>query len=149
MVQNITLTMWRATYSIFPTVNEDVNNLMFTNIPIKFKLLVMSKPEWESYLRGEEYQHDVIRECITQFEVMIFVKDHTGSNAYIHVRRQIRDLKVNLHVGIRKYEERPTDFQKCLPFYLWVSDEKLGKQKLQYDKEELSKILYTTILESQ
>ena len=84
------------------TVNEDVN-LMFTNIPIKFKLLAMSQIEWESYLLGEEYQLDVVRECITQIGAKIFGKDHAGINAYIHLWHQIRELKVSLYLGIRKY----------------------------------------------
>ena len=105
MVQNIALTVCRAAYSMATTVNEDIDQ-MFTNVPIQVKLLSMSQPEWESYLLGEEYQHDIVRECITQIGANIFGKDHAGSNAYIHLRRQIRELKVNLNVGIRKYEER-------------------------------------------
>ena len=47
------------------TVNEDIN-LMFTNISIKFKLLAISQIEWDNYLLSEEYQHDIVKECITQ-----------------------------------------------------------------------------------
>ena len=56
---------------------------------------------------------------------------------------------MNLHVGIRKYEERLNDFQKYLPFCPWVSGEKLGKSKLPYDEQELKEILETAILNSQ
>ena len=100
-------------------MNKDVD-LMFTNVPIKFKLLAMSQTEWNTFLLGEGYQHDVVRECITQIGAKIFGKDHAGSNAYIHLRSQIREMKVNLHIGIRKYEERLNDFQNSLPFCPWV-----------------------------
>ena len=110
MVQNIALTVRRAAYSISTTVNEDAD-LMFTNIPIKFKLVAMSQSKCKSYLLGDKYQRDVIRECITQIGAKIFGKDHAGSNAYIYLQRQIRELKFNLHVGIRKYEERFNEFQ--------------------------------------
>ena len=109
----------------------------------------MSQSEWDNYLLGEEYQHDVVRECITQIGAKIFGKDHAGSNAYIHLRRQIRKMRVLLHVGIRKYEQRLNDFQKYLPFCPWVSGEKLGKPKLPYDEQELKEILETAILDSQ
>ena len=91
----------------------------------------------------------MVREYITQISAKIFGKDHAGSNAYIHLCRQIRELKVNLNVGIRKYEERLTDFQKYLPFCPWVSGEKLGNPKLPYDEQELKEILETAILDSQ
>ena len=109
----------------------------------------MSQTEWESYLQGKEYQHDVARECITQISAKILGKDHAGSNAYIHLWRQIRELKVNLHVGICKYEEHLNNFQKYLPFCPWVFGEKLGKSKLPYDKQELKEMLETAILDSQ
>ena len=91
---------------------------------------------------------DVIRECITQIRAMIFGKNHAGSHTYIHLRYQIRKLKVNLHLRIHKYEEHINDFQKYLPFCPWVSGEKLGKQKIMYDKQELQEILETAILKS-
>ena len=93
--------------------------------------------------------HDVVREHITQIGAKISSKDHAESNVYIHLRRQIRELKVNLHVGIRKYEEGLNDIQKYLPFCSWVSGEKLGKSKLPYDEQELKEILETAILDSQ
>ena len=65
MVKNIALTLFRAAYSMSTTPNDDVD-LMFTNVPIKFKVLAMSQIEWDTYLLGEVYQHDVVRECITQ-----------------------------------------------------------------------------------
>ena len=148
MVKNIALTVCSAAYSMSATVNEDVNQ-MFTNVPIKFKLLAMSQIEWNSYLLGEEYQHNVVRECITQTRARIFCKEHTRSNAYIRLQHQICELKANLHLGICKYEERLNDFQKYLPFCPWVSGEKLGRQKLPYDEQELNEILETAILDSQ
>ena len=126
MVQNNALTVCRSAYTMASTVNDDVN-LMFTTVPIKFKLQAMSQAQWEHYLLGEDYQHDIVRECITQIGAKIFGKDHAGSNAYIHLRRQIREMRVSLHVGIRKYEERLNDYQKYLPFCPWVSGEKLGE----------------------
>ena len=80
----------------------------------------MSQIEWDSSLLWEEYQNDVVKECIKQIGAKIFNQDHTGSNAYIYLRRQIRELKVNLYVGSRKYEERLNNFQKYLPFCSWV-----------------------------
>ena len=56
----------------------------------------MPQTQWESYLLGEDYQHDIVRECITQIGAKIFGKDHAGSNAYIHLRRQIREVRVSL-----------------------------------------------------
>ena len=109
----------------------------------------MSQIEWDTYLLGEEYQHNVVRECITQIGAKIFGKDNAGKNAYIHLRRQIYKLKVNLHQGIPKYEERLNDYQKYLPFCPWVSGEKLEKLKLLYDEQELEEILETAILHAQ
>ena len=83
------------------TLNKDVNQ-MSTNVPIKFKVLAISQIKWDTYLLGEEYQHNVVREYITQIKTKIFCMNHAGSNAYIHLRRQIRKLKVNLYQGIRK-----------------------------------------------
>ena len=111
MVQNNALTVCRSAHTMASTVNEDVD-LMFTTVPIKFKLQAMSQSQWENYLLGEDYQHDIVRECITQIGAKIFGKDHAGSNAYIHLRRQIREMRVSLQVGIRKYEERLNDYQK-------------------------------------
>ena len=71
-VQNTALTLCRAAYSMATTVNVDVY-LMFTNVPIKFKLQTMSQTQWESYLLGEDYQHDIVRECITQIKSKIFL----------------------------------------------------------------------------
>ena len=98
---------------------------------------------------GEDYQNNIVRECITQIGAKIFGKNHTGSNVYIHLRRQIREMRLSLHVGICKYEERLDNFQKYLPFCPWVSGEKLGKRKLPYDEQELKEILETTILNLQ
>ena len=84
-----------------------------------------------------------------QIDAKIFGKDHVGSNAYIHLRRQIYKMKVNLHQGIRKYEEHLSNYQKCLPFYPWVSSEKLGKPKIPYNEQEMKKILETAILHAQ
>ena len=42
LVQNNALTVCYTAYSMATTVNEDVN-LMFTNVPIKFKLMAISK----------------------------------------------------------------------------------------------------------
>ena len=148
MVQNIALTECRAAFNISTTVNGDVN-LIFTKVPIKFKLLAMSQIEWDNYLLDEEYRYDIVRECITQIRANIFGKDHAGSNAYIHLQRQICKLKVNFHQGIRKYEEHLNDFQKYLPFCPWVSSEKLGKQKLPYDKQKLKEILEIAIFDLQ
>ena len=148
MVQNNALTVCRSAYIMASTVNDDVN-LMFTTVPIKFKLQAMSQSQWENYLLGEDYQHDIVRECITQIGAKIFGKDHAGSNAYIHLRRQIREMRVSLQLGIRKYEERLNDYQKYLPFCPWVSGEKLGKLKVPYDEQELKEILETAILDSQ
>ena len=84
---------------------------MFANVPIKFKVLAaMSQIEWDTYLLGEEYKHNEVRICIDQIGAKVFSKDHAESNAYIHLQRQIRKLKVNLHQGIQKYEERLIDF---------------------------------------
>ena len=115
MVQNITLTVCGAFYSMSTTVNEDVN-LMFTNVPIKFKLLAISQSKWDNYLLGEEYQHDLVRESITQIGANCFDKDNVGSNAYIYLRPQIYKLRVNLHQVILKYEDHLNEFQKYLPF---------------------------------
>ena len=60
MVQNIALAVCRSAYSMATTSNKDVDQV-FTNIPIKFKLLAMFQTEWESYLLDEEYQHDIVR----------------------------------------------------------------------------------------
>ena len=102
MVQNNALTVCRSAFTMASTVSNDVD-LMFTTVPIKFKLQAMSQTQWETYLKGEDYQHDIVRECITQIGAKIFGKDHAGSNAYIHLQRQIRKMRVSLHVGIRKY----------------------------------------------
>ena len=56
---------------------------------------------------------------------------------------------MNLHVGIRKYEERLNTFQKYVPFCPWVSGEKVGKSKLPYDEQELREILEQAILDFQ
>ena len=61
MVKNIALTVCRAAYSIATTTVNDDGDLMFTTIPIKFKLLAMSQIKWETYLLGEEHQYDVVR----------------------------------------------------------------------------------------
>ena len=58
-------------------------------------------------------------------------------------------MRVLLHVGIRKYKERLNNVQKYLPFFPWVSGEKLGKRKLPYDEQELKEILETAILNLQ
>ena len=73
MVQNIALTVCRSAYSMATSVNEDVDQ-MCTNVPIQFKLLSMSQLGWESYLLGGEYQHDIVRECITQIGAKFLVK---------------------------------------------------------------------------
>ena len=148
MVQNIALTVCRAAYIISTSVNEEFDQMSII-VPIKFKLQSMSQSEWDNYILGEEYQHDVVRECITQIGSKIFDKDHAVSNVYIHLWRQIRKLKINLHQGIWKYEERLNDFQKYLPFCPWVSGEKLRKLKLPYDEQELKVILETAILNLQ
>ena len=82
------------------TVNDDIDH-MLTNVPIKFKLHSMSQLEWDQYLLGEDYQHDIVRKCITQIGAKIFGKDHARSNAYIHLRRQICQLKMNLQAITR------------------------------------------------
>ena len=148
MVQNIALAVCRAAYSMTTTVNEEVDQT-FTYAPIKFKLLPMSQTEWASYQKGEEYQHDIVRECTTQISATIFGKDYAGSNVYIHLWRQIRELKMNLRVGIRKFDERLNNFQRYLSFCPWISGEEVGKSKLPYDKEELKEILEIAILDSQ
>ena len=50
--------------------------------------------EWEQYLLGEKYQHDVVIECINQIGAKIFGKDHAGSNTYMHVRRKVCKIKL-------------------------------------------------------
>ena len=70
-----------------------------------------------------------------------FAKDHAGINAYIHLQRQIRKMNVNLHQGIQKDKEYLNNYQTYLPFYPWVSGEKLGKLKALYDEQELKQSL--------
>ena len=67
--------------------------------------------EWNHYLSSEDYRHDIVTECITQVGAKVFRMDHAGSNAYIHLRRQIRELKVMLQKGIKAWEERIQDYR--------------------------------------
>ena len=109
----------------------------------------MTQFEWDNYLRFEDYQHHIVTECITQVGAKIFRTNHTGSNAYIHLRCQIRELKVTLQKGIKAWEERIQDYQNYLPYCPWVSGEKLGLRKLPYAKQEMKEILEIAIYQSQ
>ena len=82
------------------TPSNDIDQI-FTNIPIKFKIEGLTQFKWDNYLRSEEYQHDIVLECITQISLKIIGKDHTGRNAYIHLCCQMRELKVTLKKGIQ------------------------------------------------
>ena len=148
LVKNNAKTLTRKAYNMASVPSDDVN-LMFTNVPIRLRLQALSQSEWENYLRSEEYQHDIVTECITQVGAKIFGKDHAGSNAYIHLRRQIRELKVTLQKGIKSWEERIQDYQNYLPYCPWVSGEKLGLSKLPYAEHEMKEILETAILQCQ
>ena len=54
MVKNIALTVCCTAYSMSTTPNDDFDQ-MFTNVPIKFKVLAMFQVEWDNYLLGKEY----------------------------------------------------------------------------------------------
>ena len=85
----------------------------------------MTDFEWNHYLSSEEYRHGIVTECITQVGTKVFGKDHAGSNSYIHLRCQIRELKVTLQKGIKAWEERIQDYQNYILYSPWVSGEKL------------------------
>ena len=49
LIKNIALIVTHAAYIITSTVNDNLDQI-FTNVPIKFKLEVMTKFEWDNYL---------------------------------------------------------------------------------------------------
>ena len=106
----------------------------------------MTQFKWDNYLLGQEYQYDIVLECITQIGEKIFGKDHAGSNAYIHLCRQLCKFKIRLHKGVQKWEVHIQDYQKCLLYCPWVSGEHLEKLKLQQNEQELKEILQTAVL---
>ena len=136
LVKNNTKTLTRNVYNMASMSNKDVNQ-MFTNVPIRFNLESMTEFKWNNYLNSEEYCHDIVMECITQVGAKVIRKDHAGSDAYIHLPCQIRELKVTLQKEIKAWEEHIQDYQNYLPYCSWVLGEKLGLSKLLYAEHEM------------
>ena len=89
---------------------------------------------------------DVIVECIHAIKLEIFGNDSAGRSSYTHLKRQMRNMKVDFTHGIRKWATRMEEFQNYLPNTLWEAGASRGQHLHQFNEMEMHEILGVIII---
>ena len=96
----------------------------------------------------KEYQELVFGEIHYRFAEMICGADRYGRQSFVQAKRQMRDMKVLLETGVKKYSNRKKDFNSYLPYLLWDAGNDEGNRPRQFNDKELVKIMEGNLSEA-
>ena len=99
----------------------------FTNITIKKRFTNLTQEALTKYLTPpaedtpvtDALTTDRIEEALHVLKIHVFGRDHAGRNALVKLQRHMRNLKVNVEGGIRKWASWMDDLQSYIPHMPW------------------------------
>ena len=119
-----------------------VENVDFTNQLICLQTRKYStKEQWAAYLDSEAHPKDVITECIHTLKLLVFGSDMAGKKSYLTLKRQIRQFRVDVNHGIKKWPARIDNLQSYLPLMLWEAGALKGQSPTKFNEQDLCKNL--------
>lgn len=134
------------------TVELKVKDLeKFTNRAVRRELE-------ENYKTDEDLKKDLpdksfrvflFREAIYRIGTLIFGSDVIGSNAYIQLRRTMRNMKTTPEKGIMAYHRRMNELHSYMKYTHWQAGDIRGEKKKTFDELDKREMLANALSKSQ
>ena len=118
-----------------------VNTYIFKHHPIRLKIAQYDDNQWKDYVTKGAHERDIIIECVHALKLELFGQDSAGRSSYTHLKRQMRNMKVDFTHGIRKWATRMEEFQGYLCNTLWEAGAARGQSLTQFNEMEMREIL--------
>jgi hypothetical protein len=143
----------RCVEELHPSTNEiTVKDLeKFTHRSVRRELENKYKTDdgLKKDLSDKSFRVFLFREIIYRIGTLIFGSDVIGSNAYIQLRRTVRNMKTNPEKGIMVYHRRMSELLSYGKYTHWQAGDIRGEQKKTFDEFDKREMLANALSKSQ
>lgn len=98
---------------------------------------------------ADKYGGDLAKECFFRIGKTIFGAGGPGRNAFYHLRRAMRNFKMDVNKGAQYFHDRYQEFQTYLPHCPWRAGERRGEQPTRFTELEARENYFGALQQAQ